>query len=142
MSALRTRAAAVLNLRKLCVHAACGVSFHGQTPPLSMCSRAPPTATSAGPISRGSTVIGACCMYGLCVCVCHSRWLRVCVAVFHCVCVRACRYSEGSKYQSILIHPETMPGGSYKNLNQGDTLTHEMGIVSHARPPPHSVALC
>lgn len=29
--------------------------------------------------------------------------------------------------QVILIHPETMPGGSYSNLNLGDTLVHEMG---------------
>ena len=37
------------------------------------------------------------------------------------------QYSEGSKYQIILIHPQTMPGGSYSGLNLGDTLVHEMG---------------
>jgi hypothetical protein len=36
-------------------------------------------------------------------------------------------FSEGSRRAQITIHPETMPGGSMRNLNQGDTLVHEMG---------------
>lgn len=36
-------------------------------------------------------------------------------------------FSEGSARSFITIHPGTMPGGSLKNLNLGDTLVHEMG---------------
>ena len=37
------------------------------------------------------------------------------------------QYQQGSPYQAITIHPETLPGGNMYGLNQGDTLVHEMG---------------
>lgn len=37
------------------------------------------------------------------------------------------QYQQGSPYQAITIHPETLPGGSMYGLNEGDTLVHEMG---------------
>ena len=37
------------------------------------------------------------------------------------------QHKEGSVYQAITINGQTMPGGSMRNLNLGDTLVHEMG---------------
>jgi hypothetical protein len=37
------------------------------------------------------------------------------------------QYTEGSKFQVMVIHPNTFPGGSMRGLNKGHTAVHEMG---------------